>query len=460
MNRSILTVTILAAVTCRISSLFAVLKYCNFSRLLKDFSLLVVLIFHLFLTTNAANAQLQNTTEPGFLVYKTLGATGSASLPNGNFSWSHTSPEFNTSFGCPIYDPVDWFRNSGLSATYTFNTPVNDIGFLLWGSDNLDSVSVTIDGNVVPTSLSLAVTNCCPNGFTQCTANPSSFYTVSGNVVTAGVDVHGGDLGIIVSNNTPYTSITLTSNSGSGWGLVGLLSTAEFFTPDPTLDKSVNPTTISDGSSATYTWTIDNTAANAADQTGLGFTDTLPSSLVVANPNNIVNNCGAAVTATLGSGVVDVSGGSLAAASTCTISVDVTNVAGQLNTDCSTNPAAFTNSGTNITEINNLDTSSVTPTCLVVSEPSTTLSATKVASTDPVTPGVPFDYVITVTDTADGVDATDVVVTDTLDAALTFSNVAASGSGTTDSSSLPTVTCSWSSISDGGSETCTITVVP
>lgn len=91
----------------------------------------------------------------------------------------------------------------------------------------------------------------------------------------------------------------------------------------------------------------------------------------------------------------------------------------------------------------------------------TALDVVKTASVDPVTSGVAFDYVITVTDSDDtpDIDAENVVVSDTLDSPLTCNSVTASGSGVA-SACGATVTCTWATIVDNTSETCTINVTP
>ncbi|MCH5721097.1 DUF7933 domain-containing protein [Niabella hibiscisoli] len=55
------------------------------------------------------------------------------------------------------------------------------------------------------------------------------------------------------------------------------------------LTKSVSPASITDGGIATYTFTIDNTAPGAVNQSGISFNDLLPSGLrVAAIPNAII----------------------------------------------------------------------------------------------------------------------------------------------------------------------------
>ena len=145
--------------------------------------------------------------------------------------------------------------------------------------------------------------------------------------------------------------------------------------PEPaSLNKSITPSSIISGQTATYSFTVANTTTGATAQSGIGFTDNLPSGLrIAATPNvTITGGSGASVTAAPGGTAISVSGLSLATGATAIISVNVTNVPGQVNASCGDNPAAFTNSSANITvtglcsNLNNL----VGNVCLVVVPPS------------------------------------------------------------------------------------------
>ena len=98
--------------------------------------------------------------------------------------------------------------------------------------------------------------------------------------------------------------------------------------PVLTVAKAFAPTTVAAGADTRLTITL-TLAAGASSLSGLTFTDTLPAGHVVSATPNLVNNCGGAVTATGAS--VSLAGGSLtggAAATTCTILVNVTTPAG------------------------------------------------------------------------------------------------------------------------------------
>ena len=123
------------------------------------------------------------------------------------------------------------------------------------------------------------------------------------------------------------------SATESGPGAASNTATLEVIAA-PTLSKSFTPAgPIVLGTNTTITFTLGNTNAATA-LVNLGFNDTLPLGLVVANPNGLGGTCSASVTANPGSNSIGVANVSLAAASSCTVTVDVTAVGGglQVNT--------------------------------------------------------------------------------------------------------------------------------
>ena len=59
---------------------------------------------------------------------------------------------------------------------------------------------------------------------------------------------------------------------------------------------------------------------------GVGFTDTLPAGLVVANPNGVYTSCAGTITATAGTRTISLAGATLPAAGQCNITVNVTGI--------------------------------------------------------------------------------------------------------------------------------------
>jgi hypothetical protein len=77
----------------------------------------------------------------------------------------------------------------------------------------------------------------------------------------------------------------------------------------------------------------------------VSFTETLPSSLRVSNPlvkGGTCTNASANTTAAAGGTTIAVANVGVPAAGTCTVMVDVANVASARNGSCATNPTAFT----------------------------------------------------------------------------------------------------------------------
>jgi hypothetical protein len=83
----------------------------------------------------------------------------------------------------------------------------------------------------------------------------------------------------------------------------------------------------------TFTITNPNTAVAL---TGIGFTDSLPSQLVVGGTAGAGNTCGGTVTAATGSGSVALSGGQLSAGASCTVTQNVIAVGTGAVTDATT----------------------------------------------------------------------------------------------------------------------------
>jgi hypothetical protein len=78
----------------------------------------------------------------------------------------------------------------------------------------------------------------------------------------------------------------------------------------PTITKAFSVAATKVGGVAQAGFSISNPSGNGA-LTGITFTDNLPSGLVVANPNELVNTCGGTVSATPGSSTISLTGGAL-----------------------------------------------------------------------------------------------------------------------------------------------------
>jgi hypothetical protein len=109
----------------------------------------------------------------------------------------------------------------------------------------------------------------------------------------------------------------------------------------PSITSAFLPTTIEIGNTSTLTFTITN--PNVGPMTGIAFTDTLPTGLAVANPNNLSNTCGGSVVVDGGAGSITLSGGSINTNAQCAISVTVQGNTGGIltNTTSAVSASAF-----------------------------------------------------------------------------------------------------------------------
>lgn len=109
----------------------------------------------------------------------------------------------------------------------------------------------------------------------------------------------------------------------------------------PSIASSFTPSSVPIGGTSTLSFTINN--PNVGPMTNVAFTDSLPTGVIVATPSNLSNTCGGTVSATAGSGSINLAGGSIATGGHCLISVDVQgNVVGeQVNTTGTVSADAF-----------------------------------------------------------------------------------------------------------------------
>jgi len=138
------------------------------------------------------------------------------------------------------------------------------------------------------------------------------------------------------TDSSIYSFNVLTNVATKMTTVPGLDDIALIVNIPPMITKTFTPTTVNQGANATLTLVINGPNANAS--TNVGFTDTLPAGVVVAATPNLVNGCGGTATAVAGSSTVSLSGASLAAGGSCTITLSVTdnNLPGTMSHNCVT----------------------------------------------------------------------------------------------------------------------------
>ena len=114
--------------------------------------------------------------------------------------------------------------------------------------------------------------------------------------------------------------LTITAHNGIGSDSVQTFTLT--VAAPPMIGESFGLANISFGATTSLTFTISNPNSGAS-LTGVAFTDTLPSGLIVATPNGLSGTCTGTTSAVSGSSTVSLSAATLAATASCTVSLNV-----------------------------------------------------------------------------------------------------------------------------------------
>jgi uncharacterized repeat protein (TIGR01451 family) len=194
-----------------------------------------------------------------------------------------------------------------------------------------------------------------PNGLTgTCGAG-----TITATAGTNAISLSGGTIAasgsctfsINVTGTAAGLQTNTTGNVTSTEGGTGGTATASVkVEAPPSIAKVFAPSSIALNATTSLTFTITNPAANVDPLTGVGFTDTLPTGLTVANASATV--CGGTLTTTSPTGIA-LTGATIAVNSQCQFSVTVTGAASGQFTN-TTGSVTSTNGGTGNTASANL----------------------------------------------------------------------------------------------------------
>jgi len=380
--------------------------------------------------TIAAGGQCQfSVTVTGAVSGLYTNTTGNVSSTNGGTGNTATAsltvgapPSISASFGAATI-PV----SGSTSLTFTVSNPAGNV--------SLNGIAFT---DSLPAGLVVAT----PNGLSgSCGGGTVTAVAGSGSIALSGaslsspsqcsfsVNVTGSTAG--VKNN----SVTVTSTEGG----TGNTSNASItVVAPPTLGKAFGAASVPLNGATSLTFTVGNPNGTVA-LSGIAFSDTLPAGLVVATPNGLATTCGGTITATAATGVVSLSGATLAGAASCSFSVNVTGTAAgsQVNTS---GTITSTEGGTGLT---------ATATVKVEAPPSIAKAFNPTAIALNATTTLTF----TITNPAGNVDAlTGVAFTDNLPAGLTVATASATacGTGTATLTAPSTIALTGGAIAAGG----------
>ena len=205
----------------------------------------------------------------------------------------------------------------------------------------VSTLTLTIDNTVATEAASaLEVTDNLPAGMTVATPSNATTTCTGGTLTAAdgastlaytGGTVAAGASCIVsvdVTSATPGDLVNTTEDLTSSLGTSGTASaTLTVAAAPPTFTKAFAPETVALGGRSTLTLAIDNAAA-PVEATDLAFTDALPSGMVIATPSNASATCtDGTLVAADGASTLSYSGGTVAASTSCMISVDVIGTA-------------------------------------------------------------------------------------------------------------------------------------
>jgi len=231
----------------------------------------------------------------------------------------------------PLAAPT--FTKSFSPSTTSVGVPVT-LSFTITNNSGIQLTGLNFADNL-PTGLFVAnpsnLTNTC--GGTPSAPPGGALITLSGGTLAANATCTV-TVQVVASAPGTYTNppVTLTSAQAPAVQSAPVNLSVNPVTA-PTFTKSFSPSTTSPNAPVTLRFTIINNSG--IQLTGLSFADSLPAGLLVANPPNFTNTCGGSFAPTPGGALITLSGGTLAANATCTVTVQVVAA----GTGTYTNPA-------------------------------------------------------------------------------------------------------------------------
>ena len=357
----------------------------------------------------------------------------------------------------------------------TTNNTANDLTVVMGPPTVTKSFSPAAITVGQPSALSIVITNPNPTAaitgavFTDTyptglvnTATPAGSITGTGCSGTVTAAVNGTSLsltgGVIPANSSCTVTVNVTSaavnaylnssgpvtttNSGTGLADSATLTVRA----KPTITKGFSPSTVFVGEASVLTLTITN--PNPAPLSAVAFTDTYPAGLVnTSTPAAAISGlgCSGSFTAAPNGPSLSLSGGSIPANSSCTVTVNVTSALA----------ASYSNTSDGVSSAETGSAGAVSNTAALNVTVAALLTVTKTTATPVVVnsaAGTTATYTITVTNSG-GTEATGVKLTDSLPPGFSYASTASvsvNGVATTQFSVTPGATPQWDTTPAGG----------
>ena len=242
-----------------------------------------------------------------------------------------------------------------IAASFTPSTIVTDgtsaLGFTLTNPNS----GIALTGAGFTDSLPAGMVVSTPNGLSGSCGGGMIAATAAGSSVSlTGAALDPGasctfSIGVTSSQAGNYVNTTGAVTANESFTGLTATATSDVEAP-PSIAKVFNPSEIGLNATSALTFTITNPAANPVAETGVAFSDTLPSGLTVASATATV--CGGTLTTTAPTSIA-LSGAAIATNSNCQFSVTITGTVSGSYTN-TTAPVSSANGGTGNTANANL----------------------------------------------------------------------------------------------------------
>src|SRR5271154_1406719 len=255
-----------------------------------------------------------------------VNVTGTAAGQQNNVTSAVTSTEGGTggtaSAGLNVVAPPSIAKAFGAAAI-----PRNGTTSLTFTVTDPAANTVAETGVAFTDTLPIGLVVTTPNGLSNTCGGTAT--AVAGGT---SISVTGGSIAAANTSCTVLVNVTGTA-SGQYTNVSGAVSSTNGGTGNtasanltvanpPGITKTFGTMTIPSNGTTSLDFSISNPNSGVA-LTNVSFTDNLPAGLTVATPNNLASTCGGTATAVAGSSQASLSGGTLAASTSCTVSLNV-----------------------------------------------------------------------------------------------------------------------------------------
>jgi LPXTG-site transpeptidase (sortase) family protein len=260
--------------------------------------------------------------------------------------------------GCGVPQPPTLAKAFAPNPIAANGTAVSTLTFTLTNENNVVLTGATFT-DALPAGVQVATT---PNASTTCGGSPNwspgagattlNFGTTTPGTIPARSGLTNGTctarVDVVATTAGPHANISgyiYTTQTGTNYGAGGSASASLTGLGPPSIAKQFSPNPVLVNIYSTLTFTITNPNPNNG-LAGVAFSDTYPANVVNLNPSVTTNSCGGTVTAPNGGNTVSLSGGSIAAGGSCTVTVRVNSSSAGDYDNTSGNVSAVINSVT------------------------------------------------------------------------------------------------------------------